>query len=99
MTVVSRRFLLAAAFSLTASCAFAQAIEDKLVVVTSFSKDVTDLIDRGVSFLRANKVISVDKLRPEAIMPEFTQQILKERGLKAPIGEVTALPESAYKGK
>ena len=42
MTVVSRRFLLAAAFSLTASGALAQAIEDKLVVITSFSKDVTE---------------------------------------------------------
>jgi len=36
----------------------------------------------------------VEKLRPDAIEPQWTEDILKARGLKAPIGEVKALPES-----
>jgi NitT/TauT family transport system substrate-binding protein len=50
---------------------------------------------KGTAFLYASKAINVDKLRPEAVMPEFAEQILKERGLKAPVGEVEALPMSA----
>ena len=57
-----------------------------------FTKEVTDLIERGMSFLHANKVLGMDKLRPEAVMPQFTEEVLKERGLKAPVGEVKALP-------
>lgn len=64
----------------------------RLYLPYTFTKDIHDLIGRGVSFLRANKVIDVDKLRPDAIMPEFTEQILAEAKLKAPIGEVKALP-------
>ena len=56
-----------------------------------------DVLSRGVGFLAANKVIGTDRLRPDAIMPEFVQQILKDRGLKAPIGNVVALPTSAFK--
>lgn len=63
----------------------------RLYLPYTFTKDIHDLVDRGVSFLRGNKVINVEKLRPDAIMPEFTQQILAERGLKAPIGQVQAL--------
>lgn len=58
----------------------------------TFTKEVHDLIGRGVNFLRSNKVINVEQLRPDAIMPEFTQQILAERGMKAPIGMVKARP-------
>jgi NitT/TauT family transport system substrate-binding protein len=62
----------------------------RLYLPYTFTKDVNDLIGRGVSFLKSNKVIAVDKLRDDAIMPEFTQQILAERKLSAPIGEVAA---------
>jgi NitT/TauT family transport system substrate-binding protein len=31
-------------------------------------------------------------------MPEFAQAVLKERGLTAPLGEITQLPDSAYTG-
>jgi phosphoglycerate transport regulatory protein PgtC len=41
-TLASRRFLLAAILSLAAVPALAQAIEDRLVIITSFSKDVTE---------------------------------------------------------
>lgn len=62
----------------------------RLYLPYTFTKDVHALIGRGVSFLKANKVISVDKLRDDAIMPEFTEQVLAERKLTAPIGEVKA---------
>ena len=64
----------------------------RLYLPYTFTKDVNDLIGRGVSFLKSNKVIDVDKLRSDAIMAEFTEQILAERKLKAPIGEVRAQP-------
>jgi len=42
MPLASRAFLLAAALVLAATSALAQAIESRLVIVTSFSKDVTE---------------------------------------------------------
>lgn len=57
-----------------------------------------ELLTRATKFLHSIKSISSDTLRPEAIMPEFTQEILKERGLEAPIGEIQAQPDSAYQG-
>jgi len=53
---------------------------------------VMDVITKDVSFLKSIKAIDVDKLRPDAIMPQFTEEILKERGLKAPVGVVNAMP-------
>jgi len=52
------------------------------------------LIDKAASFLFSIKSISVEKLRPEAVMPEFAEAVLKERNLKAPIGDVNALPDA-----
>ena len=53
-----------------------------------------DLIEKATTFLHSIKSINVEKLRPEAVMPEFADQVLKERNLKAPIGDVVALPDS-----
>lgn len=64
----------------------------RLYLPYTFTKDVHELIGRGVSFLRGNKVISVDKLRADAIMPEFTERVLAERKMTAPVGEVKAQP-------
>lgn len=64
-----------------------------------FTPEVMDLIGKGTAFLRSVQAIDVDRLRPDAIMPEFVEQVLKERGMKSPIGEVLALPDAAYKGK
>ena len=58
-----------------------------------------DLIGQATIFLHGMKAIHVNKLRAEAVMPELAQQVLKERGLSAPIGKVSALPGSAYQGK
>lgn len=56
-----------------------------------------ELLTRATAFLFEIKSINTAVLRPEAVMPEFAEAILKERNLKAPIGVVNALPESAYK--
>jgi NitT/TauT family transport system substrate-binding protein len=60
----------------------------------TFTPEVRELINRAAAFLYSIKSINVEKLRPEAIEAKWTEDILKERGLKAPIGEVKALPAS-----
>jgi len=60
----------------------------------TFTPEARDLIARAAAFLHSIKSINVDKLRPEAIESSWTEEILKERGLKAPIAQVKALPAS-----
>jgi NitT/TauT family transport system substrate-binding protein len=55
------------------------------------------LIDKATTFLHSIKGIHVSKLRPEAVMGEFAQQVLAERKLTSPIGSVSALPDAASK--
>ena len=57
-----------------------------------------ELIDKATKFLHSIKTIKVDTLRDNAIMTEFTEEILKERGLTAPVGKILAMPDSAYTG-
>jgi len=56
------------------------------------------LIKKATKFLFRIKTIKVDTLRPDAVRTEFTEEILKERGLTAPIGKIWAQPDSAFKG-
>ena len=56
------------------------------------------LIEKATVFLHSIKTIKVDTLRDNAIMTGFTEDILKERGLGAPIGKMWAQPDSAYNG-
>ncbi|MFT5657831.1 MAG: NitT/TauT family transport system substrate-binding protein [Gammaproteobacteria bacterium] len=56
------------------------------------------LIKKATTFLHSIKTIHIDTLRPDAVRKEFTEAILKERGLTAPIGEVRAQPDSAFSG-
>ena len=59
-----------------------------------FTPETRELISRAATFLHSIKSINVEKVRPEAIEAQWTADILKERGLKAPIGAVRALPAS-----
>jgi NitT/TauT family transport system substrate-binding protein len=59
-----------------------------------FTPETRELITRAATFLYSIKSINVDKVRPEAIEATWTEDLLKERGLKAPIGQVRALPDS-----
>jgi NitT/TauT family transport system substrate-binding protein len=65
----------------------------------AFTPEVRGLLEKGADFLYSIKGINVEKLRPEAIMPQFAEAVLKERNMKSPIGTVPALPDSAYHGK
>ena len=53
-----------------------------------------ELIEKATAFLYSIKSINVEKLRPEAVMGEFADEVLKERNRKAPIGDVMALPDA-----
>jgi NitT/TauT family transport system substrate-binding protein len=70
----------------------------RLMLPYTFTPEVMSLITSATTFLHSVKSINVDKLRPEAVMPEFTQQVLKERGLSAPVGRIAAIDEKDYKG-
>jgi NitT/TauT family transport system substrate-binding protein len=63
----------------------------------AFTPAAMELIKQAAKFLYSIKSINVETLRPEAVMPEFTDAILKERNLKAPVAEIKALPESQFK--
>ena len=69
----------------------------RIVLDYGFTPEAMDLIHKAATFLYEIKSIKSD-LRPEAVLPQYTADILKERGLKAPVGEVKALPDSAYTG-
>jgi NitT/TauT family transport system substrate-binding protein len=56
------------------------------------------LITTATTFLHSIKTIKVDTLRADAIETRFTEEILKERGLTAPVGQMMALPDSAFPG-
>jgi NitT/TauT family transport system substrate-binding protein len=59
-----------------------------------FTPETRELLTRATAFLHSIKSINVDKMRPEAVESKWTEEILKERGLRAPIAEVKALPAS-----
>lgn len=64
-----------------------------------FTPEIMSLVEKNTKFLHSAKAIHVDKLRADAITTRFVEEVLKERGMKAPIGEVLPLPDSAYTGK
>jgi NitT/TauT family transport system substrate-binding protein len=64
----------------------------RLVLPFAITEDARRLIETSAAFLHSIKSINVEKLRPEAVQPELADQVLKERKLKSPIGDVVALP-------
>ena len=60
---------------------------------------VVEQINESAAFLFTIKSIHVEKLRPDALMNDMAQQVLKERGLTSPVGQVKALPDSDYAKK
>jgi len=72
--------------------------ENRITLAYGFTPDAKDLIQKASKFLVEIKSIK-SEIRPDAVMPQFTSDILKARGLNAPVGDVKALPLSAYTGK
>ncbi len=70
---------------------------NRIVLPYTFMPEAKDLIAKAGRFLFEIKSIKAD-IRPEAVMPALTEEILRKRNLKAPVGEVKALPDSAYTG-
>jgi NitT/TauT family transport system substrate-binding protein len=71
--------------------------DTRITLSYGFTPAAEDLIQKASKFLVEIKSIK-SEIRPEAVMPQFTADILKARGLKAPVGVVKALPDSAYTG-
>ncbi len=71
--------------------------DTRLTLSYGFTPDAMEHIQESSKFLLEIKSISAD-IRPDAVVPQFTDEILKARGLTAPVGVVKALPDSAYTG-
>lgn len=63
-----------------------------------FTPEAQDLIKKASTFLLNIKSIRAE-MPADAVMPQFTAEILKKRGLTAPIGEVKAQLNSAFTEK
>ncbi len=69
-------------------------VKTRLILPFGFTPEAMDHLGKSTAFLFEMKSVNAAKMRPEAVMKEFTEQILKERGLKAPVGDVATLPEA-----
>jgi sulfonate transport system substrate-binding protein len=72
--------------------------DTRITLSYGFTPAADDLIEKASKFLVQIKSIKAE-IRPDAVLPQFTADILKARNLKAPVGEVKALPDSDYTGK
>jgi sulfonate transport system substrate-binding protein len=72
--------------------------DTRINLAYGFTPQALDLIQKASKFLVDIKSIKAE-IRPEAVVPQLTADILKARGLQAPVGQVKALPDSAYTGK
>jgi NitT/TauT family transport system substrate-binding protein len=71
--------------------------DTRITLAYGFTPEAIDLIQKASKFLVEIKSINAE-IRPDAVMPQLTADILKARGMTAPIGEVKAQPDSAYTG-
>jgi NitT/TauT family transport system substrate-binding protein len=67
----------------------------RLTLPFGFTAPALEHIKRATTFLFTIKSIDTPELAPDAVLPNLTADILKERRLTAPIGEIKAQPDSA----
>jgi NitT/TauT family transport system substrate-binding protein len=72
--------------------------ETRISLAYGFTPEAYELIQRASKFLVEIKSIQFE-IRPEAVVPQFTADILKGHGLKAPVRQVRALPDTMYTDK
>lgn len=70
--------------------------KEKLTLRFVFDETAQQLVSAATKFLHGRKVVPSAQLRPEAIMDDMANEVLKARGLTAPIGFVGEQPDSAY---
>lgn len=70
--------------------------QEKLTLRYVFDDTAKQLVSAATRFLHGRKVVPSEELRPEAIMDQVAKEVLKARGLTAPIGFVGEQPDSAY---
>ena len=71
--------------------------KEKLTLRFVFDDTAKQLVSAATKFLHGRKVVPNVALRSEAIMDGVANEVLKARGLTAPIGFVGEQPDSAYK--
>ena len=69
----------------------------RLTVPFGFSQNALALIAKDTAFLHSIKSIDVAKLADDAILPEYAAEVLKERKLTIPVGEIKGAPETAFR--
>jgi NitT/TauT family transport system substrate-binding protein len=69
----------------------------RLSIPFGFSPPAQDLLQRATAFLFEVKSIDVAELPSEAVLPQYTAEVLKERGLSSPVGEIKASPDAPFK--
>lgn len=65
----------------------------RLTVPFGFAPSALELIKRDTAFLYSIKSISVPELAGDAVLPDLTAAVLKERKLQVPVGEIKAQPD------
>ncbi len=66
------------------------------IMYYGFNDEVFNMIKDATAFLHEIKSVSVAQLPKESIMPEFTAEILKRRGLTVPLAKIVAQPPESY---
>jgi NitT/TauT family transport system substrate-binding protein len=69
----------------------------RLTLPFGFTDESLELVRRSTSFLYEVKSIAIPELPGDAVVTSFAEDILRERGLHTPVGEVRASAEVAMK--
>lgn len=72
--------------------------EFRNIMYYGFDTEVMRMISDATRFLHEIKVLPMEQLPKDLIMTQFTDEILKQRGLKVPLARIQAQPPEAYPG-
>lgn len=69
----------------------------RLVLPFGFTNESLELIKRSTAFLYEVKSVAIPELPPDAVVTTFVDDVLKQRGKTAPVGEIHASSQTALK--